>query len=734
MGAGSAEAAVTFQNIPGGISFAVGNKKVEMRVASAHAFCLRVGSAREGKKTPSIYRAHQPQGAIHFKVVADAKTVCLQAGFGQLLVDPAKQAWTLRDASGATLADWAPLATLNAPGPGGAGEVHFAAGGSSAQPHPLYYGSGTLPELGALTQSFGPARVSNGVAGLPQYWSSAGYGALVVGQNDNAPGSWKSNAAGGIDWTVPGRAADLYLTPARDLYEWLRNDAELTGFAPVPPLWTFGYLQSRWGWVDKSYLDDTLAHFRRDQLPVDAFIIDFEWYTTHPDYQVKPGGDADFVDFGWNPKLFPDPAAQLAGFAREGLHVVGIRKPRLGNRATLAMAHAKGWLLPPDAHDPNNAAAVRARDLDYAQAEVRAWWDGHNRKFLEAGMAGFWNDEGEATYTDYSYWNLGEVALFHEVDPQARFWSINRSFIPGLQRFGAAVWTGDILSDWRTLAKTPGELLSDGLSGMPYSACDIGGFFGPPTPELLTRWMQAGIFYPIMRSHSVNINTPHFPWLYGPEAEAAIRQALDLRYRLLPYYYSLAHETQQTGAPLMRPLVMEFPGDPAAAGLTDEWLMGRGLLAAPIFQPGGARTVYLPNDSWSVFGTSQITSGPQTIHVTAKLDEVPVYVRAGTLLPLGPVIQYTGQPSSSPLEMQIYPGRDATFELVQDDGKSLAYQQGIVRIVRFSWSDAARTLSWKITGDYHGANVFHAMKAVLESPAGRVDKTAALDADGSLAF
>ncbi|HEY0258109.1 MAG TPA: TIM-barrel domain-containing protein, partial [Candidatus Methylacidiphilales bacterium] len=339
-----------------------------------------------------------------------------------------------------------------------------------------------------------------------------------------------------------------------------------------------------------------------------------------------------------------------------------------------------------------------------------------------------------ASYTDYSYWNVTEAALFQQVNPDARFWSLDRAFAPGLQRFGAAAWTGDTPSDWDTLAQTPGELLSYSLSGMPYSTCDIGGFFGDPSPELLTRWMQAGVFFPIQRSHSNQSATPRFPWLYGQEAEDAIQKALDFRYRLVPYYYSLAFENHQTAAPLMRPLVMEFPDDEKVANLTDEWLMGQGLLVAPVLNPGGARDVYLPRDKWFSFGTNKTTQGPQTAQVTSKLDEIPVYVRAGTLLPLGPILQYTGQVSTAPLELQIYPGRDGTFTFSEDDGKTLDYQKGAARFTAFSWNDQTKTLSWKISGNYNGNNRFHAIKAVLFSPEGPGSKDASLEHDGSITF
>ena len=736
-----AGAPVEAADSPAGISMQVGGASVELKVATPHAFLMRISYAVAANPKMSgpdaeIYLGPPAAGPMPAVTnISDAKTFGIKTAFGALQVDPVAKTWRLLDAHAKVLADLAPIGMLGAPP-----AVQLTVGVSPGQPHSLYYGAGNLPNVGALTQTQSGKRMGNGKAVLPQFWSSAGYGLLMVGRAGDFPGSWKSNADGTVNLSISGSSADIYLMPAPTLYDWLRDDAELTGFAPVPPRWAFGYMQSRWGWTDRKYIEDTLAHFRGDKLPVDAFIFDFEWYTTKPDYAVKPEGDPKFVDFGWNPKLFPQPAAQIASYLKQGLHVIGIRKPRIGNADALAMARAQGWINAGDLND-HYEGETRFRNLDFSNPDLRAYWGKNNRKFLDAGMAGFWNDEGETTYTKYSYWNLAETDLLQQAHPDGRFFSLNRSFIPGLQRFGAAVWTGDIAGDWPTLARTPGELLSFSLAGMPYSTCDIGGFFKNASPELLARWMEAGVFFPIMRSHSTREDTPHFPWLYGPEAEAAIRHALELRYRLLPYYYSLAHETQQTGAPLMRPLMMEFPDDPKAATITDEWLMGSQLLAAPILTPGGTRSIYLPKDTWYALGDDGAQAGPTTITESAALQVIPVYVRAGTLLPMGPVLQSTMQASSAPLQLQIYPGRDATFTLVEDNGTTTSYQKGDSRQTTFVWHDHDRRLSWNATGPYAGSNVFTSLDAVLYLPeAGRgvhasgITQHAPLGQSGSLQF
>src|SRR5690606_2747417 len=187
------------------------------------------------------------------------------------------------------------------------------------------------------------------------------------------------------------------------------------------------------------------------------------------------------------------------------------------------------------------------------------------------------------------------------------------------------------------------------------------------------------VFFPIMRTHSEVHYQPHFPWLYGADAMDAIRKAIELRTRLIPYYYSLAYQTFETGIPLMRPLVMEFPDDPRVANLTDEWLMGDSLLAAPILKEGGKRSVFFPAGDWYLFGSTNRLQGSRSIEVTAALDEIPTYVRAGTILPLGPIIQNVTEQPGGPLELQIYPGKDASFTLIEDDGVTQNYLKGATR-------------------------------------------------------
>ena len=733
----AARAKAPFWTTPRGVSLDVGEAHIEVAAPKPGIFRLRVCFGQPSAPPASIF-LDPSETRVAWEEVHEDNEVGVKTGAGELLVDSASGAWRLMDGAGKALISHGSLATLGKDGKTGEDEVGLTIDFSGPF---RAYGSGNGGKKDELLKEDGNSALNNGVAVIPYYWYGGGYSALGVTNDDDRPARWNADTGRGvITWSFPGRAAELCLTPAADLRAAAREYAVLSGPPRVPPEWTFGYLQSRWGWEDKSYIEKTLDTFRGHHLPVDAFILDFESYTATPDYSLPPQGEPHFPDFAWNPLLFPAPAVDIASYLARGIHIVAIRKPRIGDSASLEFMHARGWVRPPGTHG-EYTEKFDARDLDFENPEVGTWYGEHLRQMIEDGIAGWWNDEGESFYTKYYYWNKAEFDALGQFRPNARHWSVNRAFVPGMQRFGVAAWTGDIDSTWQVLAATPGTLLNWSLAGMPYSACDIGGFNGypaplpphrkgPTPPEMMARWMEEGVFFPVMRAHSTRDLIPHFPWLYGPEAEAAIRKALELRYQLIPYYYSLAHEAWATGLPMMRPLVMEFPDDPNTFDLADQWMLGRGLMAAPILSEGGARRVYFPDDMIAFNGMRTFKRG-EMINVAAALDEIPVYVRAGTILPLGPVIEHTDQLPGGPLEARVYPGRDATFDLVEDDGISCDYLKGAIRTTTFTWNDVTRTLNWKQTGGYSGKNVFRQIHAVLFDAAGKKEQSGELTPAGA---
>lgn len=458
-----------------------------------------------------------------------------------------------------------------------------------------FYGSGNagLGKSGGLVHTGGVSAVGNGFTRIPFVWIPDGFGVFVA--NNTAGVAWTAQT-GQITWQVPTNYIDLYLIAAPTPYALLDAYTRLTGRPPVPPDWTFGYLQSRWGYANAADVRDKWDKFQQLGIPVDAFIYDYDWFE----------GDWQF-----NPKTFPNPAADLAEMHRRGLHFVGIRKPRV-HGANLDYARQNGWTL--------NGA-----DLRFDLPAVQDWWAVQHKPLVEGGVDGWWNDEAEHTYDQFFYMNVAERKGW-PTDAQKPFWSLNRAFAPGMQRLGATVWTGDIPTSWDALQNQPGTMLNWSLCGMPFVGQDIGGFSGTPSPEMYVRWMQAGALAPIMRAHGIQ-GSPRWPWAFGPQALTASRNAILLHYRLRPYLLECARETSRTGAPLMRPLFFEFPDDPKTYALEHEWLLGRDLLAAPVLAPGGRSAVYLPRGRWREYGTGRTLTGPCWLRRTLPLETIPLYLR-----------------------------------------------------------------------------------------------------------
>jgi alpha-glucosidase (family GH31 glycosyl hydrolase) len=254
-----------------------------------------------------------------------------------------------------------------------------------------------------------------------------------------------------------------------------------------------------------------------------------------------------------------------------------------------------------------------------------------------------------------------------------------------MQRFGSSTWSGDINNDFATLDAQVPLGLNTGLSGVPYWGTDVGGFFHPipETAELYARWFQLGAFSPIFRSHGW-VWREHVPWAHGEEVESICRQYAELRYRLLPYTYTLAWQAHTLGLPLMRPLVMNYPDDPRVWALGQQFLWGDDLLVAPVTREGAtAWPVYVPAGAWYDFWTGARHDGPRGITVDAPLARLPVLVRGGAIVPMGPVVQHTGERPLDDVTLLIHPDGASRFELYEDDGRTNAYRRGQYALTRF---------------------------------------------------
>jgi len=381
---GSARAAggSPVKKIHNGILVKVGQAEVEIAAATPMAFCLRVSYDGKPRPSSSIFLS-DPSGrvSVPWQLAQSDEWVGVKTPAGELLINPLNGKWTLLDASGRQLISPSEIGKLSQDANPGQSHVTLAVGwgmnvtltrfltrsgpqdvtvadGWGKNVTPSFYGSGNGMGLNikspyhtvigpeSLPQTDAHPELGNGVASIPYYWCTAGYSALAVTGDDNQPASWKAVPdRSRVIWDFPGRTMDLYLMPAANLRAAAQAYAQLSGYPPVPPRWTFGYMQSRWGWKDRGYIEDTLREFTSRKFPLDALIFDVEWYTPVIDYRLTDAGSPDFKDFSWNPALFPDPAEQIAAHQAQGVRTVVIRKPRLGNSALLGMMREKDWGL-----------------------------------------------------------------------------------------------------------------------------------------------------------------------------------------------------------------------------------------------------------------------------------------------------------------------------------------------------------------------------------------------------
>ncbi len=533
-----------------------------------------------------------------------------------------------------------------------------------------------------------PLLLSNLGSGL--FFDNPGDAVLAVGRSDNGARIVYTAEAGRLVW---------YFLIGPDLRGVMGEVAELLGRAPLPPRWALGYLQSTRHFADTADLSRLPRAIRDKRIPCDGLI----YLST---YGEALGWNRGVGHLEWEPELWPDPPALLEDVRRQHFEVITHEYPVLHEQSPLfAEAEARGYLLSEGyeraAQITRSSARYREgqRYLDFSNPAVCAWWWAAHRRLVELGVAGWWLDGGEGPPAR-SRLHAGEGRLLHNlydrlrhqafaegeaVDrPDQRVFLLCRSGGGGMQRFGASCWSGDINNDFATLEAQIPLGLNTSLSGVPYWGTDVGGFFHsvPETGELYARWFQFGAFSPIFRSHGW-VWREHVPWAHGPEVETICRRYAELRYRLLPYTYSLAWQAHAQGLPLMRPLVLNYPDDPRVWGLGSEYLWGDDLLVAPVTRDGATVwPVYVPAGAWFDFWTGARFEGPAGITVEAPLDRLPLLARAGAIIPLGPAIQHTGEPQEE-ITLLIYPAGRSRFVLYEDDGRTNAYQRGYHALTLF---------------------------------------------------
>ena len=516
--------------------------------------------------------------------------------------------------------------------------------------------------------------------------------------------TWRSSFDMGVEapdqysFGAEGGELNYYFFYGPDPKKVIQRYTELVGRMPLPARWAIGYHQSRYSYYPESCVRFIADNFRQRQIPCDALFLDIDYMDG---YRV----------FTWDKSRFPDPPRLLADLRKQGFKVVTIIDPGIKvdpNYRAYAQGVAEGnFVKKPDGQLyigkvwPGDSAFP-----DFTSEKVRAWWGSLYKGLIDDGVAGFWNDMNEPSIFDVPSKTMDLDAIFDdhglhsphakihnvygmlmseatragtlELRPNERPLVITRATYAGGQRY-AAVWTGDNSSLWEHLRLSLPELMTMGLSGLTFAGADIGGFALSPSAELYTRWLEAGVFYPYCRTHTEKGSRNQEPWSFGNRMEEINRRAVELRYRLMPYLYDAFHEAAESGLPVMRALLLDYPDDPQAVGQNYEFLFGDDLLVAPVVKSDEREwDVYLPRGVWYYFWTDQRYTGPRHVNVEAPLDRVPVFVRGGAIIPTQQVVEYTDQAPVDPLTFEIYPAGNSTREYYEDDGLSFDYQRGVV--------------------------------------------------------
>lgn len=528
---------------------------------------------------------------------------------------------------------------------------------------------------------------------------------------------------------------DVFVFDASDPSLFMADLSLLTGPAVMPPKWALGYMQSHRTLKDETQMLGIVDSFRSKKIPVDAVIYLGTGFTPR-------GWNTPQPSFTFNPEVFHrNPALVLADLhaqhVRVVLHMVPWDRDKL-----------------PSLHGTIPAAA--GEELD--NGHIQNYWQQHV-PLMKAGADAFWPDEGD-------WFNLYERVKRHQLYyqgplstfPNIRPWSLHRNGYLGIARWGGWIWSGDTESSWKTLEGQVAVGINSSLSLSPYWGSDIGGFYPSweKTGELYARWFQFGAFCPSFRSHGRTTMTI-LPWGWGqgdrgeletstkaasdseiirrnvlvsemnnPLIEPVVKKYDELRYRLLPYNYTLAFEARHTGMPFMRALWLYYPDDTIARGLGSEYLWGRDMLIAPVFEKGAThRTLYLPKGLWYDWWTGLAQRGGQWMTRDIDLSIMPVYVRAGAILPVDAVRQYTDQLSTEPTTLRIYPGDNGNFTLYDDDGISLDYLHGPAVWIHCVWDDGHKVLylSPGAPAGYAGKSVQRAFRVRLMATGASAERT-----------
>jgi len=515
------------------------------------------------------------------------------------------------------------------------------------------------------------------------------------------------------------RAIDYTFFYGPELDDVIRGYRLATGDAPMWPQWAYGFWQCRERYSGQQQLLDAAAEFRKRGLPLDLIVQDWKYWGTN-----------GWGSYEWDLKNYPDPAGMI-----EKLHAQNVKfmisvwcNPHGRTLADLKQNNALvgEWV---DAYGPVGRN-IRWQHLNDAFFKIGtdAWWgDATEPGDTGNALAGKNTFLGAGDFLRNAYPLFASQSIYEgqrAADPAKRVCILTRSAFPGLQRYASAIWSGDVSGNWETFQRQIPAGLNFCLAGIPYWTTDCGGFWhpagqytSPDYNELLARWFEWSAFCPVLRIHGGGTETEMWKWL--PETQKILLAYDELRHRLLPYNYSIAWRVTSDGYTMMRALPLDFRADKTALAVSDEFMLGPAFLVAPVTEPQATnKMVYLPaGTGWVNFWSGEKFDGGQTVNAAAPLEQVPLFVRAGSIVPLGPLVQFAGEKPADPLELRVYRGADGAFTLYEDEGDNYNYERGVHATIPISWGEKSKTLTLgRRSGKFPGMLEQRKFRIVFVSP------------------
>jgi alpha-glucosidase len=518
-----------------------------------------------------------------------------------------------------------------------------------------------------------------------------------------------------------------YFIHGKDYKEIIAQYAQLTGKPILPPQWAFGFSQCRGLYTREHQAREIASAFRKRKIPCDIIYQDIGW-------------TQNLQDFEWRKGNYTNPKDMLQSLNKQGFKVIVSQDPVVSqaNKKQWKEADERGYFTTDirtgQTYDMPWPWGGNCGVVDFTLPEVADWWGELQQKPLDDGVSGFWTDMGEPAWSNedapdrlFMKHHLGMHDEIHNVygltwdkvvkeqfekrNPNKRIFQMTRSAYAGLQRYTFG-WSGDagnggnVTDGWKQLAGQISVACSAGMGLIPFWSCDISGYCGditdyPAMAELYTRWMQFGVFNPLSRAHHEGDNAVE-PWMFGEETEKNCKAAIELKYQLFPYLYTYAREAYDTGMPILRALLLEYPNDKETFEADEQFLFGKELLVAPVVGKSAVtKKIYLPEGEWIDFNDGQtLYSGEKWITCKSPLNTIPIFVKKGSIVPMKPVMQYIGEKVNAPLYLHIYPALEnqtASFTVYEDDGENLDYKKDIFSKTNIACTSQKNEYSTEIT-------------------------------------